>query len=179
VLPEHWLQAARRIGLRMKPGPRGHATALVKLESPKTSLGQPVSHMLLTLVVEPMRNWAETSMDPSLMREEYVARDMDVPRDSLDGVMIAQISLSPTAVPQKDFHVRYPDVKYALAHEFVLLHELGHAAKGWRESAADEYAFARLMLPQDPAAKAAREVWYEKMKPPFDRSFLAKRIGAG
>ena len=81
-------------------------------------------------------------------------------------IWIRFIGLSPRPIPKRDFHVRYPDVPYEIAHTFILMHELGHAVKGWKEAAADRYAFRRILLPQDPKAKKLRDAVYGKIKHP-------------
>jgi hypothetical protein len=175
TFPAHWestvreLEQNRRLvhGSVQSADRRGPFRDLL-LKLPRT---RKASHLIINLRVEPLareRDWASTSLisDPirvELIRDRFGLRAQ--PKTHGD-IWMKYVNLSPRPIPQHEFHVRYPDVPYAMAHYFVLMHELGHAVNGWRESRADTYAFRHLMLPQDPKAKKMRDAVYGKMKHP-------------
>ena len=149
TFPEHWRTAARNTGITLP-------------EHLLETLSRRFSHILIEFDVREHRDWASTSLMSDFLSASPIEKKFGLPKGSVSEVVLRYISLSPKLIPRKDFHGRYPDVPYDQAHEFVLLHELGHCVKGSKEDRADEYAFARLLLPQDHQAKAARALWYEK-----------------
>jgi hypothetical protein len=168
----HWRDAIAQLGLgrglRVDSAGENFRRPEFLVKKPRTRKS---SHLIIEMRVEPLRNgnWAETSlMMDGPYREDYVRARFVVPKSvKIHGnVMSRHIVLSPRPIPQSEFHTRYPDVPYKLAHTFVLAHELGHAMSGWREAAADRYAFRRLVLAQDPKAKKLRDAVYGKIKHP-------------
>jgi hypothetical protein len=116
-------------------------------------------------------SWAELSlMSEGPLRQDIIRDRFAKPRPvKLEGdIWIKYASLSPRPIPHEDFAIRYPDVPFELAHQFVILHELGHAVTGWSEATADEFAFRHMKLRQDPKAKRARMEKYAQMKHPGD-----------
>lgn len=165
MLPLHWEKAAKRLDLHLHgKSPR---RAIVEMNPPRKVWGEDISHVLLELRSETIKNWGETSLLTDILNPEYVTERLGLPDPKASGMFVAYIALSSTPIPKKDFHVRYPDVAYSIAHDFVLLHEIGHALRGWKEAAADKYAFDRLLLPQNHEAKAMLELWYEKILHPM------------
>lgn len=165
-LPPHWAHAVFELGLNRGMRKDGKLEFFVK--TPRTRKS---SHLIVALRAEPLRkgNWAETSlMIDGPFVEGWVRKTFGVPKSvRIRGdVMFKQINLSPSPIARSEFHTRYPDVPFELAHTFVLAHELGHAMSGWKEAAADRYAFRRMMLPQDPKAKKVRDAVYGKMRHP-------------
>lgn len=146
-----WRAAARVAGVKLP-------THLLELEHPKRS------HVEVNFQSEHIRDWASTSlMVDGPYYEEYIEKKYGLPAGSVRDVLARYVTLSADDIPIADFHARYPEVPPKRRHEFVLLHELGHVVKGDREAAADEYAFARTLLVQDPEARAMRAVWYAKI----------------
>lgn len=152
--PAHWQNAAKRVGVALSG----------QLFEGRGNF----SHLVVEFDLGEHRDWASTALLSDFLRGEYVEDRFGLPRGTTKNVLVMYVSLNPLEIPREHFHVRYPDVPYKQAHDFVLLHEVGHALKGNREAVADEYAFARLLMPQDPAAKAVRDSWYAKMKDPFE-----------
>jgi len=135
--------------------------------------GRKYSHVVVSFRADEHRDWASTSMMGDYADAEYYEEKRRLPRGSLTGPMPWRyVSLNPSPIPKKDFHVRYPEVPFPRAHEFVLLHELGHVLQGWKEQAADDYAFARILIPPDPEAAKRRALWYSKMRNPLDLTWL-------
>ena len=169
-IPPHWTRAfdetvLRRQGRLIRTGDKYEL--LIKLPRSRKA-----SHLVVELNAEPhMRDWAETSlMADGPVRNEWVQEHFRLPKSvKLEGnIYIKFVGLSVSPIPREAFHTRYPEVPYELAHSFILMHELGHAVNGWKESRADEFAFRRMMIPQEPKAKKLRDAVYGKMKHPME-----------
>lgn len=167
--PPHWRGAIRELGVNRSLNVVSDAKGRLLMRYPRA---RRASHLILDIRGDPaMRpgTWAATSLFiDGPLRTDLVRQQFGLPKSVKirDNVWIKYVSLSPSPIPKRDFHVRYPDVPYELAHTFVLMHELGHAVKGWKEAAADRYAFRRMMLPEDPKAKKLRDAVYGKMRHP-------------
>jgi hypothetical protein len=149
-----WRVAAGDVGVTLP-------TYLLALDHPKRS------HVQIAFRSERMKDWASTSlMVDGPFREEYIEKQHGLPPGSVRDVYERYVTLSVDPIPISEFHPRYPDVPSTRRYEFVLLHELGHVVKGDREAAADEYAFARMLLVESPEARAMRSLWYAKMPKP-------------
>jgi hypothetical protein len=157
IFPAHWTKAARVLEISLD---RGHLAPIA---------GRSYSHVIVTFSVDEHRDWASTSMMGDFYDAASAEEKWGLPRGSARGTLPWRyVALNPLPIPQNDFHVRYPDVPFKRAHEFVLLHEIGHILHGWKEQAADDYAFARSLIPPDKAAAEKRSLWYSKMKNPLD-----------
>jgi len=154
--PEHWRRAANAVGITLP-------------EHLFESGGKKITHMLVQFNLQEHKDWASTHLLSDFLNVEPVEKRFGLPRGSIQSVLVRYVSLNPEKIRANDFRVRYPDVPYKIAHDFVLLHELGHCLRGSKEGAADRYAFDRLLLPEDPKAKEKRDVWYGRMKDPFEK----------
>ena len=159
IFPAHWSAAARALGIDLDdehliPAPTGRR----------------YSHAIVSFRLDEHRDWASTSMWADEYPAESAEKKFGLPPGSVHGdPPWRHVSLNPVPIPSNDFRVRYPDVPIKRAHEFVLLHELGHVFHGWTEQAADDYAFARALLLPARVAAEKRALWYSKMKSPLDR----------
>jgi len=79
----------------------------------------------------------------------------------ISGWTLRYMSVAPGAIPPDEFAERYGDVPYALADEFIFLHELGHC-RSIHEEVADAWAFASLGRVPQPEWEDRRRAWYEK-----------------
>lgn len=154
-----WRGAAKRVGVKL---PEDILPLLQVVGARERS-----SHVELSFKSERIKDWASTDlMSDGPFREEYIEEKYGLPRGSVKNVWVRFITLGTSPIPEKDFKARYPDVPMKSRYDFVLLHEIGHVVRGSREAAADEYAFRRMLLVENPEAKAMRAVWYAKMPAP-------------
>jgi len=163
--PAHWRSAAKALQIRL-----GGAHYI---PTPgKKVYGDAVDGLLITFKLDESRDWASTSLQEDVMYGWAAERALGLPAGSIPGGVLArQVSLNPVKISANDFRVRYPDVPYKQAHQFVLLHELGHCLHGWTEQAADDYAFKRILLPPSKVGSEKRALWYSTMKHPASRIF--------
>lgn len=159
--PEHWRRAATAVGVTLP-------------EHLFESGGQRVSHMLVQFDLGEHKDWASTHLLSDFLHQERVEDKFGLSRGTIRNVLVRYVSLNPEKIKANDFRVRYPDVPYKLAHDFVLLHELGHCLRGSKEGDADRYAFDRMLLPENVKAKEKRDVWYGRMKDPFEKILQQK-----
>jgi hypothetical protein len=157
--PAHWVAAAAATDIRLSPG------HLLKLPP-----GRDQEYLYLTFRIGTDRpgTWATMSLMVDFLSPSYLEKQLGLRPGAIHQKTVIQkyIDLCRPPIPQEDFHKRYPEVPSDQAHQFVLLHEFGHAVDGVKEADADRYAFSSLLLREDPKQAQMRSLWYEKMPAP-------------
>jgi hypothetical protein len=162
VFPAHWEKGARAAGMDLQ----GH---LERLETPRKAWGHPVSFVLIRfdLGEHHPRWWASTSIMSDVLEPRHLEKEFGLSTGTLgEGVLAGYISLNPDPIVASDFALRYPEVPYRRAYEFVILHEMGHVVRSWKETDADRFAFERTRIRETKAGREKRAAWYESIQHP-------------